>query len=164
MGYSVYGTDLSEKMIDYSHRNLTWLSGRYSDLEKSQKPQLEVGDATKHQWKPTPDFIASEIYLGQPMSKPPVEIKFRAEKENSEALLTSFLKNLAPQIASGTQIALAIPAWLRPNGKYSGLDILDRLDSLGYNLTKYRYASFSDLLYYREGQIVARQIIVLRKK
>ena len=50
------------------------------------------------------------------------------------------------------------------NGKYSGLDIVDRLDDLGYNLTKYRYASFDDLLYYREGQIVARQIIVLRKK
>ena len=162
MGYSVYGTDLSEKMINYSERNLSWLAGRYSDI--NQKPQLEEGDATKHQWKPAPDFIASEIYLGHPMSQPPVEIKFRTEKENSEALLTSFLKNLAPQIKSGTSIALAIPAWLRPNGKYSGLDILDRLEDLGYNLTKYRYASFDDLLYYREGQIVARQIIVLRKK
>ena len=162
MGYSVYGTDLSEKMINYSERNLSWLAGRYSDI--NQKPQLEEGDATKHQWKPAPDFIASEIYLGHPMSQPPVEIKFRTEKENSEALLTSFLKNLAPQIKSGTSIALAIPAWLRQNGKYSGLDILDRLEDLGYNLTKYRYASFDDLLYYREGQIVARQIIVLRKK
>ena len=162
MGYQVYGTDLSEKMINYSERNLSWLAGRYSDI--NQKPQLEEGDATSHQWKPAPDFIASEIYLGHPMSQPPVEIKFRTEKENSEALLTSFLKNLAPQIASGTTIALAIPAWLRQNGKYSGLDILDRLEGLGYNLTKYRYASFDDLLYYREGQIVARQIIVLRKK
>lgn len=162
MGYQVYGTDLSDKMINYSERNLSWLAGRYSDI--NQKPQLEEGDATKHQWKPAPDFIASEIYLGHPMSTPPVEIKFRTEKENSEALLTSFLKNLAPQIKSSTCLALAIPAWLRPNGKYSGLDIVDRLDDLGYNLTKYRYASFDDLLYYREGQIVARQIIVLRKK
>lgn len=162
MGYQVYGTDLSDKMINYSERNLSWLAGRYSDI--NQKPQLEEGDATKHQWKPAPDFIASEIYLGHPMSQPPVEIKFRTEKESSEALLTSFLKNIAPQIKSGTCLALAIPAWLRPNGKYSGLDIVDRLDNLGYNLTKYRYASFDDLLYYREGQIVARQIIVLRKK
>ena len=162
MGYSIYGTDLSEKMIDYSERNLSWLAGRYSDI--MAKPQLETGDATSHQWKPAPDFIASEIYLGHPMSQPPVEIKFRTEKENSEALLTAFLKNLAPQIKSGTGIALAIPAWLRPNGKYSGLDILDRLDNLGYNLMQYRFASFDDLLYYREGQIVARQIIVLRKK
>ena len=162
MGYQVYGTDLSEKMINYSERNLSWLAGRYSDI--TAKPQLEAGDATTHTWKPAPDFVASEIYLGHPMSQPPVEIKFRTEKENSEALLTAFLKNIGNQIASGTTLALAIPAWLRPNGKYSGLDIVDRLDDLGYNLTKYRYASFDDLLYYREGQIVARQIIVLRKK
>ena len=162
MGYQVYGTDLSEKMIDYSKRNLSWLSGRYSEVAK--QAQLEVGDATSHQWRPAPDFIASEIYLGHPMSQPPAEIKFRTEKESAEALLISFLKNLAPQIASGTQIALAIPSWLRQNGQYSGLDILDRLDTLGYNLTKYRYATSDNLLYYREGQIVARQIIVLRKK
>ena len=134
MGYQVYGTDLSEKMINYSERNLAWLAGRYADI--ATKPQLEAGDATTHTWKPAPDFVASEIYLGHPMSQPPVEIKFRTEKENSEALLTAFLKNIGSQIASGTTLALAIPAWLRPNGKYSGLDIVDRLDDLGYNLTK----------------------------
>ncbi len=162
MGYQVYGTDLSDKMIRYSERNLSWLAGRYSEI--SEKPLLEEGDATTHQWKPSPDFVASEIYLGHPMSQPPVEIKFRTEKESAEALLSSFLKNIGNQIGSGATLALAIPAWLRPNGKYSGLDIIDRLDDLGYNLTKYRYATYDDLLYYREGQIVARQIIVLRKK
>jgi len=162
MGYQVYGTDLSEKMINYSERNLSWLAGRYSDI--NQKPQLEAGDATSHQWKPAPDFVASEIYLGHPMSQPPAEIKFRSEKESAEALLTAFLKNIGNQIKSGTTLALAIPAWLRHNGEYSGLDIVDRLDNLGYNLIKYRYAGLGDLLYYREGQIVARQIIVLRKK
>ena len=162
MGYQIYGTDLSEKMIKYSERNLSWLAGRYSEI--NEKPQLEEGDATTHQWKPAPDFVASEIYLGHPMSQPPVEIKFRTEKESAEALLSSFLKNIGSQINPGATLALAIPAWLRPNGKYSGLDIIDRLDDLGYNLTKYRYATYDDLLYYREGQIVARQIIVLRKK
>lgn len=162
MGYQIYGTDLSEKMIKYSERNLSWLAGRYSEI--NEKPQLEEGDATTHQWRPAPDFVASEIYLGHPMSQPPVEIKFRTEKESAEALLSSFLKNIGSQINPGTTLALAIPAWLRPNGKYSGLDIIDRLDDLGYNLTKYRYATYDDLLYYREGQIVARQIIVLRKK
>ncbi len=162
MGYTIYGTDLSEKMISYSKRNLDWLAGRYDDI--GTEAQLEAGDATTHEWKPAPDFVASEIYLGHPMSTPPAEIKFRAEKESAEALLTSFLKNLSGQIKSGTSIALAIPAWLRKDDEYKGLDIIDRLDNLGYNLTKYRYATYDDLLYYREGQIVARQIIVLRKK
>ena len=34
---------------------------------------------------------------------------------------------------------------------------------MGYNLAKFQGLSQSDMIYYREGQIVAREIIVLRK-
>ena len=109
-------------------------------------------------------FIASEIYLGRPLSSPPAEIKLKQLQQDAKNLLSSFLKNLSAQIPSGTQLALATPAWKRPDGSYSGVNILDEIDKLGYNPIKYRYASYDDLLYYREDQIVARQIIVLRKK
>ncbi|MCR5573189.1 MAG: hypothetical protein K6F57_05495 [Candidatus Saccharibacteria bacterium] len=167
MGYSAYGTDLSEKMIDYSQKNLDWITGRTPRLQKSNAPKLylEVGDATNHQWKATkPDYIASEIYLGRPLSAPPAEIKLKQLQQDAKMLLTGFLKNLAGQIPSGAQLALATPAWKRLDGSYSGVNILDEIDKLGYNAIKYRYASYDDLLYYREDQIVARQIIVLRKK
>ncbi len=167
MGYSAYGTDLSEKMINYSQKNLDWITGRTPRLQKTDAPKLflEVGDATNHQWKATkPDFIASETYLGHPLSAPPAEIKLKQFQQDAKILLTGFLKNLANQISSGAQLALATPAWKRPDGSYSGVNILDEVDKLGYNTVKYRYASYDDLLYYREDQIVARQIIVLRKK
>ena len=167
MGYSAYGTDLSEKMIKYSGRNLEWLKDRTARLQKQNAPELflEVGDATDHQWKlKTPDFVASEIYLGHPLSAPPGPAKLQEFKLNAKELLTKFLKNIEPQIASGATLALATPSWLRPDGSYSGVDILDDIEKLGYNQIKYVNASQSDLLYHRENQIVARQIIVLRKK
>ena len=167
MGYSAYGTDLSEKMIDYSQKNLDWITGRTPRLQKSSAPKLylEAGDATNHQWKAAkPDYIASEIYLGHPLSAPPAEIKLKQLQQDAKMLLVGFLKNIGSQISAGTQLALATPSWKRPDGSYSGVNILDEIDKLGYNAIKYRYASYDDLLYYREDQIVARQIIVLRKK
>ena len=55
---------------------------------------------------------------------------------------------------------VAAPAWLRENGEYSRLEILDQIKDMGYNVeNKMR----EGLFYHREGQIVARDIIILRK-
>lgn len=166
LNYSVYGTDISDKMVDYSKRNLNWLiaSDHQLDDSASAKLKLAVGDATTFRWQKPINFVVSEIYLGHPLSSPPSEAKLFDFKSDAKHLLKGFLKNLAPQLSAGTPVVLATPAWLRPDGSYSSVDILDEIAELGYNTTKYRYAAPSDLLYYRENQIVARQIIVLRKK
>ena len=166
MCYSIYGTDLSEKMIDYSDKNLGWLAKYASESQQQSLSQLrlEVGDATKHQWQAPIDFVATETYLGHPLSTIPSEVKFRELQSEAKNLLTAFLKNLGQQLKPGTQLALATPAWKRSDGSYQGVNILDEISKLGYNSVKYQYAQSDHLLYYREGQIVARQIIVLRKK
>ena len=166
MGYSIYGTDLSEKMIDYSDKNLGWLAEHATEAQQHSisKLRLEVGDATKHQWQPPVDFVASETYLGHPLSTVPSEVKFRELQSEAKNLLTAFLKNIGKQLKPDTQLALATPAWKRTDGSYLGVNILDEISKLRYNSVKYKYAQSDSLLYYREGQIVARQIIVLRKK
>lgn len=155
MNYQPYGTDLSEKMVDYSRKNLDWLG--------CKNYQLEQGDATTFKWQ-TIDAVAAEAFLGQPMSQPPADIKLKQEKERCQTIVLGFFKNLAPQIALGTPVVLAIPAWLRENGSYSRLNLLDEVEKLGYNVKKFINLGEQDLLYYRDGQVVARDIIVLRKK
>ena len=98
------------------------------------------------------------------MSLAPADIKMKDAMHDCKAIIIGFFKNVYEQIASGTPIAMAIPAWLRPDGSYQRLNILDELESLGYNVMKYKNTSQRDLLYYRDGQVVAREIIVLRKK
>ncbi|NCS83129.1 hypothetical protein GW746_01805, partial [Candidatus Saccharibacteria bacterium] len=49
LGYPVYGTDLSEKMISYSEENLQWLKGAY---HVTQDWKLHEGDAIKTTWQP----------------------------------------------------------------------------------------------------------------
>ena len=133
-------------------------------MERYKDSFLEVGDARKTKWGAKIQAVATEVYLGSPMSKPPVEVKLREEKEKTKEIILGFLKNLSEQVRAGTPITLAIPAWLRENGEYGRLNILDEIEGLGYNLVKFKSASQRDLLYFREGQIVAREIISLRKK
>ncbi len=164
MGYATYGSDLSEKMVKYSDKNLKWLrqSPRHKNLPLLEN-KLELGDATKHHWQTPIDFVASEVYLGQPFSAPPSDIKLKEVKYTTQSILLSFLKNLGSQIQPGTTLALAVPAWRRTDNSFSHLNILDEIEKLGYNLHQFKHAMTQDLLYYRENQVVARQIIVLRK-
>ena len=50
LGYAAYGTDIEKRMIDYSRRNLNWLTEKYQPADASI--QLEQGDATNHSWSP----------------------------------------------------------------------------------------------------------------
>lgn len=175
MGYIPYGTDLNERMVEYSKKNLSWLFNKRNQKRFKILPDLiqkkdqilntiSVGDATSFTWEGEIDAVAFEGYLGAPMSKPPVDIKFKTEKAKCREIAMGFLKNITPQIKSGTPVVMALPAWLRENGKYAGLNILDEIQEMGYNFEKFQDLSQSDLLYYREGQIVAREIIVIRKR
>ena len=184
MGYRAYGTDLSNRMIDYTEKNLSWLfndskhlirdhcdqrgaSKRLSPVTTGAKERVEnqvfriaPGDATSFTWSEPINAVACEGYLGKPMSNIPVEIKLKTEKQECGAIVIGFLKNLASQIKPGTPVVIACPAWLRENGTYSRLEILDEIDKMRYNVNN---KSREGLIYHRDGQIVARDIIILRK-
>ena len=153
MGYKAYGTDISERMIEYSKKNLEYF--------KFNNYDLEVGDAVTHKWQKKIDAVACEGYLGKPFSKIPTEMDLKEQKQECGSIILGFLKNLASQIKSDTPVVMAIPAWLREDGSYERLKILDEIEKLGYNIDN---KSREGLIYRRERQIVARDIIILRKK
>lgn len=157
MGYVPYGTDLSERMVQYSEKNLKWLDANLT-------PVLAQGDATNYTWEPPIDAVACETYLGPPMSLPPADVKLKEAKQECKSIILGFLKNLSEQIEAGTPAAIAVPAWLRPDGHYERLNLLDEIDNLRYNVVRFKNLGQKDLLYHRNGQVVAREIIVLRKK
>ena len=163
MGHAVYGTDLSERIVGFAEKNLKWLSSN-NDHSADERSQLAVGDAQTFIWEQPVDAVAFEGYLGPPMSQPPADIKMKTVMADLYPLYYNTLSNLSSQLRPGVPVVMAIPAWLRPDGSYQRLNILDEVGKLGYNVIKYKNLSQEDLLYYRDGQIVAREIIVLRKK
>ena len=179
MGRKVVGTDVNPRMVEFSKKNLDWLRGEYFRSLTNQGKSgiikgysdfvLEVGDAMQCDWNKLLGgngkigAVATEVFLGQPMSLPPAEIKLKQEMQTCRTIILGFLKNLGGQVEANTPVVMAIPAWLRNDGGYARLNILDEVEKLGYNVVKFSNLGQKDLLYFREGQIVAREIIVLRK-
>ncbi|MBA3758638.1 hypothetical protein H0X10_03345 [Candidatus Saccharibacteria bacterium] len=160
MGYSAYGTDLETRMIEYSQTNLDWLASRYS--LKLETYDLETGDATKHQWRNF-DTVAGETYLGRPFSALPRPEILDEVMRDVDLIHKKFLKNLATQAKSGLRLTIAVPAWKTSQG-FKHLKTLDSLEELGYTRTSFVHARNDELVYHRENQIVARELVTLIRK
>jgi tRNA G10 N-methylase Trm11 len=160
MGYRVYGTDLADKMIDFSAANLEWLAdSHHTEVDST----LHQGDAMDTQWQQPIDAVACESYLGQPFSAPPSPSKLEQVRGNCDHIISAFLKNIAAQIAPGTPLCVAVPAWKNGNGGFTHLPLISQLDRLGYERHEFKNIKNEDLLYYREDQVVARELLVLVK-
>jgi tRNA G10 N-methylase Trm11 len=161
MGYSAYGSELEQRMVDYSQTNLDWLKSRL----KTRDSRLERSDATTATWDlPRSYAIASETYLGQAYNSLPSPDKLAQNMRTCNKILTAFLQNLADQISSGTRLCLAVPAWQISPSKFRRLPLLDQLAGLGYNQVEFEHAHGEDLIYARENQIVARELLILTKQ
>lgn len=161
MGFHALGTDLEPRMVDYTKENLTWLVKRYPEVEAFVS--VEQADATSAKW-PAFTVVVSETYLGRPLNSPPPPDKLKEIVNDVNTILTKFLKNLAPQLKTGRPICLAVPAWRKPSGDFISLPLIDQIDALGYNKVDFAAALGNGLVYFRENQTVARQLLVLTKQ
>lgn len=160
MGYDVYGTDLEERMVDYSKANLDWLGTRYS--LKNRTYLLETGDATTFDWQGF-DIVACETYLGRPFTGTPTPPVLRKVLQDVDIIHKKFLRNIARQTKPGLRICIALPAWKTRNG-FEHLKVLDSLEEMGYTRMSFAHARNEDLIYYRPDQVVARELVVLIRK
>lgn len=163
MGYSVSGTDLEPRMIEYSQTNIDWV---FEKLLASTplSVDLEVGDATNTSWKIQPNAVAAETYLGRPFTTTPTTEVLEQTVSDVNLIIKKFLRNIYSQLAPGTRLCIGVPAWQIRTNEFRHLPIVDSLEEMGYNQVKFEHVLESQLLYYREDQIVARELLVLTRK
>lgn len=161
LGYNVYGTDLSDKMIDYSRINLDWIK---TVSHANGSYVVTQDDAMTASWQQPIDAVACETYLGQPFSAPPSPSKLVEVRGNCNHIIESFLRNIASQLSSGTPLCVGVPAWQSSDGSFTHLPLINNLEQLGFAQVEFKNVRIPELLYYREDQIVARELLVLVKK
>ena len=160
MGYHVLGTDIEPRMAEYTQENLKWLVQKYPQLE--MQTAVEVGDATSYHW-PRFSVVASETYLGRPLGSLPAPDRLQEIIQDANTIIKKFLRNLASQLKTGQAVCLAVPAWRSSSGRLIELPLIDQLTDMGYAYLDLKHVSRDQLIYYREGQVVARRILRLHK-
>lgn len=162
-GYTVVGSDLSPKMVDYTTRNLDWLQGRFHADGAVQS--IVEGDAMSYRWPNARniDAVVAETYLGQPFSAPPRPEKLAEVRRNCDHIIGDFLENISSQIAPGTSLILAIPAWRNRDDTFTHLPLAHSFERNGLRPIELTHVAPDQLLYYRENQVVARELLLLTR-
>jgi tRNA G10 N-methylase Trm11 len=162
MGYSCVGSDIEDRMVDYSIKNLRWLKTEFK-IEENQSQEIVVGDATTTKW-PRFDAIACESNLGKPLASLPTPQELKSVIKQANEVIEGFLKNLSGQTKSGQRFCIAIPAWQISQNSFQHLPVVDLIEDLGYNFVEFKNISSEQLIYYRPGQVVARQLLIITRK
>lgn len=157
---AIQGTDLNPRMVEFTRRNIDWLSRTYR--LSPVIVELAVADAQTHRWRLPVGSVVSETYLGQPLSSVPSTEKLNAIVKECDTIIRRFLTNLYSQIAAGTRCCIAVPAWRAHH--LVRLPVVDDLKKIGYNQVSFSGIKTEELIYYRADQIVARQLLVLTRK
>jgi tRNA G10 N-methylase Trm11 len=161
-GRKVIGSDLESRMVSYTRQNLAWLSTKYH-LPNNLLGEVVEADATTHTWKGPIGTVACETYLGKPLTSLPDKKMLDALISEVNTIHEKFLKNIASQLKKDDRICIAVPAWKAAHG-FIHLPVLDHLEHLGYNRVKFEHAPDSSLIYHRTDQIVARELVVMKRK
>ncbi len=168
MGYDVYGSDISQKMVDYTAANLRWLSEERK-MKVEGRIKLEAADATSRTWDsssfilhPSSFSIATEAYLGQPLGgQQPTAEKLQSIIHSCNTVMRGFLKNIASQLPKDARLCIAMPAWF-VNDTLHHLPVLGELERLGFQRVSFDTAP-GDLIYRRDDQVTGRELVVLTK-
>jgi tRNA G10 N-methylase Trm11 len=161
MGFETIGSDIKERMVQYSIANLKWLEEKFGI--PSDRSQVFLADATNHQWLGRIDAVVSETYLGKPLKFLPDESQLKKIIDEVDKTLKKFLLNLSQQLDHSICLCLAVPAWRRSDGQLIHLPIIDRLTDMGYTYLDLKHVRGSELVYFREDQTVSRQLLLLKK-
>ena len=158
LSINTYGSDLSDKMVDYTSENMRWLEKTFSTNTAWQAFQADATSVklTPEQQQQITDIVC-ETYLGQPFSAPPSPAKLKEVVGNCNHIISEFLKNLHNQIRPESTLCIAVPAWQNQHGQFTHLPLIKNLSKLGY-----QPINDKNLLYHRPDQVVAREIMVLK--
>lgn len=160
MGFSALGSDLEQRMVDYSSENLDWLLRTFA-VEGARYDVVQA-DATNASFDRV-GAIACETYLGRPFSGQPTPRVLKKVVQDVNTIHKLFLQNVANQTPPGFRVCIAVPAWKTKKG-FVHLPVLDSIDKLGYNRVSFVHANNDELIYHRPEQVVGRELTVLERK
>ena len=175
MGYQAIGSDLEQKMIENSEKNLEWFRNRYHvppnryKLFKSHAAEISI-QLPKYKVA----AVVTEGTLGPIYGKVPKKTEMQANFKNLEKLYDQVFKEFKKILAPGSKVVISLPAYKTRLSDYEFMPSLDFVLQNGYTIldplsegltTKYRFLRVTprkSMIYDRRDQIVAREIFIFQ--
>lgn len=169
----VFWSDLSEKMVDESRKNISdfisknWLKNISFKIEKLNAKFINESEILK---KEKIDLIVTEWYLWEIMTKKNISLdRINKQKESLLSIYSKFFENLA-KVDFSWRIVICFPFW-ELNGKFiyfnEILEILNKfcvIENIFKNSEINLSSKSGSLLYKREKQLVWREIYLVSLK
>lgn len=175
MGYRAVGSDIEQKAIEDSEKNLEWFRNRYHVAPNRYK--LLKSDAAEISIQ-LPSFkikgIVTEGTLGPIYGKLPKKSEMTVNFKNLTRLYEQVFKEFNKLQEDGDRVVMCFPAYKVSLRDYEFMPSLDFAVQNGYTikdpipeeLHKYKFLRLTDrksIVYDRKDQVVAREIIVFQK-
>ena len=174
MGYKAVGSDISEKAVESTEKNLEWIKNRYKipparfDLFVS-----DVADIIPN----LPDFayeaIVTEGTLGPAYTKSPDEEEIKKNFKNLEKIYLAAFRVFKKILKPDKRVVIALPAY-RNRNTYRFMPIVDKIVKLGYDVVNpvpevlrerfefLQVSSRGSIVYDRKDQFVSREIFIFK--
>ncbi|MCA9370620.1 MAG: hypothetical protein KC680_01515 [Candidatus Peregrinibacteria bacterium] len=165
-GWHVLASDVSQKAVNGTKKNLDWVRKEMKILKKDVSDDVSKHDALKpFKLKSLPDMVVTETTLGPALTKKPTKTDVKKYLKDSEALEAAFLHNAAASLP-GVPIVCMWPFWRLGGDVIRHEKIWSVAKELGYRAVLPAGAPVEDpeklsLLYQRKDQFVGREIVLL---
>lgn len=175
LGYKAIGSDIDQKAIENSEKNLEWFRNRYRispgryKLFRSHAAEISIQ---------LPNYkvaaIVTEGTLGPIYSKLPKKPEMNANFKELTKLYAQVFVEFKKFLSPGARVVMSLPAYKAGPDNYEFFPSLDLATNLGYTVVdpmplqlsgKYRFLKLTErntVVYDRKDQVVAREIVIFR--
>jgi tRNA G10 N-methylase Trm11 len=175
MGYKAIGSDLEQKMIENSEKNLEWFRNRYHvspgryKLFKSHAAEISLQIPQEKVSAIVTEGTLGPIY-GKLPKKPEMQNNFKTLHKLYEQVFKEFKKFLPKD----HKVVMCLPAYKVSASDYESMPDLDFATGNGYTVldplpteltAKYRFLRVTPrktVIYDRKDQVVAREIVIFK--
>jgi tRNA G10 N-methylase Trm11 len=179
MSYRAIGSDLDQKMIENSEKNLEWFRNRYHvapnryKLLKSHAAEISMQIPSLSGVKIS--AVVTEGTLGPIYGILPKKSEMATNFKNLSKLYDQVFKEFDKFLDTTARIVMCLPAYKISHSAYEYMPNLDFATQNGYTVLapipeeyrlKYKFLKVTDrgtMVYDRKDQVVAREIVIFSK-
>ena len=166
----IIGSDLEDKQVASTEKNTDWLVAQHiltqKDRERIRTFTCDVRNIADHLGSTHIDRVATEGDLGPPLRGSESQKMLDHNREIIEGLWRDALRALHPTLNDGALLVVCWPSFKTSHG-LARVKVDDDLNALGYELVNPLEGwdeTNAPLVYHREGQKIARRIVILKKR